>query len=196
MQTNSIFRAFRSGAAPLKAAGRRAAGFSIIEIMVVLAIGSLMVVVALPSIRNTMSNMHLGSAASALSAAVQSARYRAISNGCPVQLAVSAQSYQVLAQTLTATTPPTCSTTFTAQSYVTGGSTVVPYTASEISLSSVNGTAINSGNPTATLQFNPSGTVTPAGSAVPTSYLLVISQTTGSATKTVNVSGVGYVKVQ
>jgi Tfp pilus assembly protein FimT len=154
-----------------------------------------MVLVAVPIISTTMSNLHLSSAASSLSGAIQSARYQAISGGCPVQIAVSAQTYLVSAETITGT-PPACSTTFAASSYG-----AIPYASSEISFTSITvGTgaavAINTSNPSASFQLNPSGMVTAAGTTVPpTSFSLVLSQTKGSGIKTISVSGMGYVKI-
>jgi len=160
--------------------------------MAVVAIGSLMTVVALPIISTTMSNVHLSAAASSLSGAAQSSRYQAISSGCGILLTVSAQSYQL---TSAAGNPPACS------AFTPLPTSLIPYTSTEISLTavSVNGgaaVAINTSNPTAAFQLNPSGMVTATSTTVPpTNYTFILSQSKGAATKQVNVSGMGYVTV-
>jgi len=173
-------------------------GFKLLELVLVVAIGTVMTAVGLPMIKNTMSNLHLGSAATSLATVIQSARYLAVSSGCPVQIAVSAQSYQLSAVQLTTATPPACNGTAASPtySYYCGGAYAtaacpVTYASSEISLSP---------STTQTLQFNPSGIVSPAGNTsvtgfTPQNYSLTLAQTTGTQTKTVSVSGGGYVKV-
>ncbi len=172
-------------------------GFTLIEIMVVLAIVLIMLKISLPAIQNSMSNLHLGSAASSLAGTIQSARYQAISSGCMVQVAVlyarqsGEQTYQISASKGFTGSPPTCSAP-TVNTY--------PFTTSDISVSSVsvNGAAavpINSSNPSASIYFNQNGTVSTAAGGLPALFQFVLSQASGGATKTVNVSGVGYVKV-
>jgi prepilin-type N-terminal cleavage/methylation domain-containing protein len=157
-------------------------GFSLIELMVVVAIVLVMLKISMPIINSTMSAMHLGSAASSLAAGIQSARYQAISNGCPMSITASTGSYQLAAESI-AGTPPTCTTTFV---NVPGDMGLVQYATSDISLTSG----------TTTLYLNPNGTVTAiATGGVPTSFGLVLKPSNGTATKTVNVSGVGNVKV-
>jgi type IV fimbrial biogenesis protein FimT len=161
-----------------------AAGFSLVEMMIVVAVASVMTVLTIPRYTATMTSMHLGSAASSLAGAIQSARYQAIATGCAVQIAVSAQSYQLSAVAMSGT-PPSCPTSggFTA----VGGS--ITFASSEISQS-----------PTPqTLQMNANGTVTAAYTTTPTApipFSLTLTPSNGTATKTVSVSGVGYVKVQ
>jgi prepilin-type N-terminal cleavage/methylation domain-containing protein len=183
-------------------------GFTLLEIMVVLMIVLIMLKISLPYINNSMHDLHLGASASSLAAAVQSSRYLAISSGCSVQLAVNyatvsgQQTYQVLSQG----TPPGCAATFS--NYCQGPSgwvlqtqaCPIPFSSSDVSVTTVtvNGvaTVLSSSSPTATLQFNPSGMVTAASTTTPpVTSTLVLSPSNGGQTKTVNVSGVGYVKV-
>jgi prepilin-type N-terminal cleavage/methylation domain-containing protein len=183
-------------ASPLAIARRTAkpaassGGFTLVELLVVLAIVILMLAIALPNINLAIKNMHLGSAASSLAAAIQSARYQAISTGCPVNVilptgtctgASGGLCYQLTQEALTGT-PPACASTFTPIPNIGGPN---PYSTSDISL-----------NASQTIQLNPSGTVTAAGSSIPVNYSLILGLTNGSATKTINVSGVGNVKVQ
>ncbi len=177
------------------------AGFTLLEIMVVLTIALIMLKISMPIINSSMSNLHLGSSATNLAGAIQSARYQAISTGCPMQVAVlyarqsGQQTYQVSAESITGT-PPACSATFV--NYCQNSSLTVcpvPFTTSEITVTSVAGIALSATTPSVSVQLNPSGTVSIVGSAVSAPYLLVLSQANGGETKTVNVSGVGYVKV-
>jgi type IV fimbrial biogenesis protein FimT len=157
-------------------------GFTLPELLVVLAIVGVILAISIPSITLSITNMHLGSAASSLAGAIQSARYQAISTGCPYNIAITSVTYQLSAEAVTGN-PPTCAATFS------NVGVPVPYSSSEIVLST-----------NVTLQFNPSGTVTTVGSTVPTNFALVLSiggyTAHGAPTKTINVSGVGNVKVQ
>jgi prepilin-type N-terminal cleavage/methylation domain-containing protein len=176
----------------------RSRGFSLLEIMIVAAIGTIMVAIGLPIINTTMASMHLTSASASLAGALQSARYQAISTGCMVQVSVSATAssfttptaananllpcgtgiacYQVITYPLSTATPPSCSATATYGS-------IIPFTPLDTVFSST----------AQTLQFNASGTVTESGSSAP--FALVLTPLKGGQTNTVNVSGVGYVKV-
>lgn len=168
-------------------------GFTLIELALVVTISLTVLGVALPSITTTVTNMYLGSSATSLASGLQSARYQAISTGCPVEVAVSAQTYQVLTQKLnTAVSPPQCGATyanvscnamFSASSNCSATSSIT-YAGPQISLSP---------STTVTLTFNPSGTVTGPAS-MPTS--LVLAPPSGTATKTITVSGVGNVSIQ
>ena len=60
-------------------------GFKLLELMIVVAISSVMTVVAIPIINTSISDMYLGSAATSLASEFSSARYQAISSGCPIQ---------------------------------------------------------------------------------------------------------------
>jgi prepilin-type N-terminal cleavage/methylation domain-containing protein len=160
---------------------RRCAGFSLVELLVVVAVACILMGMTLPAINRTMTAMHLGSASSSLTGALQAARYQAISIGCPVSITVATGTYQ-LATLLTPGSPPTCSTSTWVALPAPAPSGAVPYAGADITL-----------NTTQVLQFNPSGTVT-ASTGPPQVFTLVLSN--GSATRTITVSGVGNVKVQ
>jgi prepilin-type N-terminal cleavage/methylation domain-containing protein len=184
-------------------------GFTLIEMLFVVAIGSVLTVVSIPAVTSTMTSLHLGSGATSLASGLQGARYLAISTGCQVQVAVSSQSYQFSALQLTGT-PPSCGSTYTYWCSNVAGhySTVacpIPYTSSEISATSAT-TVSSTGTVTAltlpaTMQFNPSGTVTASTTTPLTTSPVTFTFTLGqpslsqAATKTVNVSGTGYVKI-
>ena len=158
--------------------------------IVVVAISVILVAVAIPIANTTTTNLHLGSTSTSLSSALLSAHYLAISSGCPVQVSVSAQTYQLSGESVTGT-PPACSTTY---SYVCQGTN---YTATACPVTYANSdVSCTNCSPAQVVQFNSSGTVTAAAGTVPTSFALVIAPSSGTATKTVNISGMGYVKVQ
>ncbi len=72
-------------------------GFTLLEMLVVISVVGIMMAISLPIINTTLINMHVASAASSLSGAVQTARYQAISTGCPVQFTTipASNSYQL-----------------------------------------------------------------------------------------------------
>lgn len=177
-------------------------GFSLLEILVVLAIILIMLKIALPSIKNSMTDLRLGSSATSLAAGIQSARYQAISTGCTVQVSLlfartaGLQTYQ-LSTYLPTGTPPACAATFSNYiNYPTAcAACPVPFTSSDVSLTTVNGVVLSGSIPSASLFFNPNGTVSTTTGGVAANFQLVLSPSNGGQTKTVNVSGVGYVKV-
>lgn len=165
--------------------------------MFVVAISVVMTVVSIPYISTSISNMYLGSAVSALSGEFAAARYQSISSGCPIQLTVNAQSYQVAGECIVgaAGCPATgnagsCGSTFynwCAGAYSATATCPTPFANTQI-------TAINF-SPSSVIYFYSSGIVTTTASGgIPTNYSVQLGQSTGAATKTVNISGVGYVK--
>ena len=60
---------------------RRALGFSLIEMVLVISIALLMAVLAIPLLNNIMNAYRLRSAVSSVTGFIQSARYQAISSG-------------------------------------------------------------------------------------------------------------------
>ncbi len=167
--------------------GDRAKGFSLVEVTLVVALAAILMAAAFPIMNTTITSMHLGSAASSLAGAIQDTRYMAISLGCPFTLTVlpSSNSYQLQTEPISGN-PPSCGSTF-----VNVGTPVanpntgpIPFASSDIS------TTFSS-----TLLFNPSGTVTAAGSTIPASFSITLASQNSTATKTVLVTGVGDVKV-
>ena len=175
-------------------------GFTLLELMIVVAISSVMTVVAIPIINTSISNMYLGSAATSLASEFSSARYQAISSGCPVQVTVNSQSFQVAGECITGATGcpatgtvSTCSggsNTFynwCAGAYSATASCPITFANSQISVAST--------GPSNVLYFYPNGSVTTAATGGgPTIYTVQLAQSSGAATKTVTISGVGYVK--
>jgi prepilin-type N-terminal cleavage/methylation domain-containing protein len=169
----------------------RCSGFSLLEMLIVVAVAGVIAAIALPNMMLTIRRMYLNSATSSLSGAIMSTRYQSIATGCPMQLAISTGTYQVSTeQVIAGAGIPACAGVWSywcanGQSATTA--CPVQYSNSNIYLVSP--------TPPVTLQFNPSGTVVLAGTTTaPPSIKLGIS--TDNATKTLTVSGVGNVQVQ
>lgn len=156
---------------------QRMAGFTLVELLVVMAIVLLISAMAMPMARNSIRTYRLNAASSAISGAIQSTRYQSIMVGCPytMQFTASSINYQIATQNITGT-PPACAT-----SYTNVGSAVPWSTSKEISISA-----------DVTLTFNPSGTVTSTQSGAPPTVLTI---NLGGMSKVLTVSGVGNVSV-
>jgi type IV fimbrial biogenesis protein FimT len=150
------------------------AGFSLLEMLVSLAIIMIMLAIALPFLYGSRRSYHLSQAATAATGAIEAARYQSIMTGCPYSITFTATSttYQIQTQVLTGT-PPACSTNWSN----VGAATPWAYS-SDVSM-----------NPTTTLQFNPNGMVTA------TTGTTTFKLSNGFTTNTISVSGVGNVKV-
>jgi prepilin-type N-terminal cleavage/methylation domain-containing protein len=83
-QQRSRFRGRRDGAAR---------GFTLIELVVVVAIAMIVMAFAIPLVQNSLRYYALRSAVSSLTGAIQSNRYQAIFHGCQYQVAFKAATY-------------------------------------------------------------------------------------------------------
>jgi len=148
---------------------RRMGGFSIIELVIVIAIMSIVAAIAVPSIQSSVQLYRLRSAASSVQGVIQTTRYQAISSGYPFAVVFSKanSTYQVQSD-------PTNTNTFGN----VGGT--VPLSGSS---------AAATIDQDATLQFRPSGLViaTTGTTTVQVSYY--------GNTETVQVSSYGNIKV-
>jgi type IV fimbrial biogenesis protein FimT len=151
-----------------------ARGFTLIELVIVVAVILLISAMAAPVARNMVRNYRLNAASSAVASAIQASRYQAIMVGCPYTLALTkaSQNYQQATENITGT-PPSCATTFS------NIGTAIPWASTkEIAISA-----------DTTLQFNPSGTVQANSGA------LSFDLTLGTMKKSFTVSGVGNVDI-
>src|SRR5579863_9062079 len=84
----------------------RKTGFSILELVVVLAIAMVMVIMAIPAARSAVATYQLDAAADGASGAIQAARYQAIMHGYPYQVNLNSTNnqYQILNEVPPATT--------------------------------------------------------------------------------------------
>ncbi len=153
-----------------------------IELLIVMGVILIMLAISVPVIQQTLASYRLSAGVAAISGAIQTTRYQAISNGYPfrVKFSKTGLSYQLstcgIAYDPSTTTPDTCA-------YSNTGNAVPLEGASNLSL----------GADTA-FQFTPGGKVTVSTGAQPLTLSSVFSGT--SKTKNITVSTYGNVKVQ
>lgn len=144
------------------------AGFTLIEIVIVLAVLTALTAISLPLFQNASTSYRMSSAVLAVTGAIQSTRYQAIMHGYPYTLALdpTSQTYQVQNE------PPGTSS-------FTNVGTAIPWSSDKgITLS-----------PATTLQFSPGGIVTVNSGS------MVFTLSNGTTTETITVSEVGNVTV-
>src|SRR5207245_10204051 len=90
----------------------RRAGFSLIELTMTLAVGIILAALAVPAVRTAIQHFRVRSAASSITGAIQSTRYRAIFDGCPYNITLNktTNTFQLASETAAANT---CEATFT-----------------------------------------------------------------------------------
>ncbi len=171
-------------------------GFTMVELVIVLAVACIILAISLPTINRTITNMHLTSSATSLAGVIQSTRYQAISTGCPYEVTITAasRSYQIYTEKVVTspTAPPVCATTYSyvCASNYSGAACAIQFANSDVNVS------FNPVSATSTLVLNPSGTISTTSSiTTPSTFTIVFSPSTGSQTKTVTVSGVGNVRI-
>ena len=145
-----------------------ASGFTMLEITFAVAIGMVLTTLSVPMTKAALKTYHLNTAVAAVTGAIQSTRYQAISHGYHYNIGFDPASpfYQVANKV-----PPA-----TAFSNV---GTAIPWCATgDVTISA-----------STTLEFFPGGTVTATTGS--TSFSL----SNGSGTKTITVSGAGNVNV-
>jgi Tfp pilus assembly protein FimT len=153
---------------------RRSRGFSLLELVGVLAVALVMSAMAVPVIQSSLSSFRLRGAVASVTGAIQSTRYRAIFDGCPYQIAFSKASntYQV-SNTVTGAA---CAATFTN----VGGP--IPFaTPSQVTLSQ-----------DVTLQFSPGGSI----QVITGSLSFNLTATGSSNQRAIQVTKYGSITVQ
>ena len=153
--------------------------FTMIEIMIVLAISMLLAGIALPIMTNAMNSYRQSAAVSAATGAISATRFQAIMRGYPYEIVFtsSTMSYQVYNEPSGATCPPTFSAVGTA-----------------IPLPSAGGITMTQS--TATYTFNANGTVYGPVSTVspcPNTAVPTLQIKNSVKSNTITVSGVGNV---
>ena len=154
---------------------RSTAGFSLIEILVALAIVSVIAVIAIPLTTNAVRSTRLSAAVSSATGAIQSTRYLAIMKGYPYQITFTPSnvSYQVLNEV-----PP-------AATFANVGTTIP-----------ICGPGAAAISRTITLQFAANGTVSEVTTPPAGVSAMVFSITNSyGGSKTITVSSVGNVTV-
>lgn len=145
---------------------RLSAGFSLVEMVLVVALSMVMAAMAIPAMRSAAATYQLDSAADSASGAIQGARYQAIMHGYPYQVNFNSANnqFQLLSEV-----PP--ATTFS----TVGGS--VPISAQNVTMNL--GTAGTGFTGHLILQFSPNGSVTVAsGQAMPATFTIAYNGTT------------------
>lgn len=117
---------------------RKTSGFTLIELIVTLAVAGILTAVAVPSFKTTIDNNRLVTQSNDLLAALLYARTTAISSG-----STQGQNVTVCASSNTNTATPTCNSSNWANGWIVNGYTSAPTAAP--------GTATNLGAPTATV---------------------------------------------
>jgi prepilin-type N-terminal cleavage/methylation domain-containing protein len=141
-------------------------GFTILELIMVLAISSVLTAMAIPQVQSQIYNYRLNSAVAMAKWAIQSTRFQALMNGYPHQVAFNAANYNYQIQNLPSGT-----------TYQNVGS-AVPLAGSPMTV-----------NQNTTINFKPNGMVT---ATVGSNVFTITYQ---GKTKTITVSNYGNVTV-
>lgn len=158
-------------ARPTQFSQRSSTGLSLVELLVVMAIGTVLSLLAVPVFNSAMTTMRLNAVASNVTAAIGKTRYRAIMNSQPY--------------TLTLSTPANTYVVKNLQTNVADNPVPLPST-----LVAING----GGNATYTYTFCPNGTAYGAGGACPGANVTpALSLTYKSRQTDISVSSVGNV---
>jgi prepilin-type N-terminal cleavage/methylation domain-containing protein len=168
---------------------RRQHGFTIIELVVTMAIALIMTVIAVPLVQNVSAYFKLRGAVSGVSSAIQSTRYQAIYQGCPYQIQFTAApgggqpaNYQVQGEPLIA--GGGCAAGFV--NVCTGGAAACPVplwgTGAPLTL-----------NADITLVFKPGGSV--SSISFPAGGILMTVTYTGKTPENIQVSNYGSISV-
>ncbi len=157
-----------------------AAGMSIAELLIVVAIALVMAALAIPTTRSAVANYQLNAAVDTASGAIQTTRYQAIMHGYPYQVDFdsTANTVQVSSEI-----PPAVIFSPVANA--------LPISSSPVVMAVGTANAASAGH--AILQFKPNGSISIAsGQAAPLSFTISYYGTT----KTVTVSNYGSISVQ
>jgi prepilin-type N-terminal cleavage/methylation domain-containing protein len=144
-------------------------GFTLIEMVLVVAIVLVIAAISVPVINNVMATYRLRSAVASITGAIQATRYQAISSGYPFQLVLSTttSTYQVQSD------PGLTGTFANVGNAVPLANSAIPVTLGAAT----------------TLRFRPSGLVTATVGAT------TLTLTYGGKTETIAVSNYGNIKV-
>jgi Tfp pilus assembly protein FimT len=155
-------------------------GFSVIELLLVVAFALVMAAISIPAVRSTIASYQLDGAVDTVSGAIQSTRYQAIMHGYPYQVDIdsTANQYTILSEA-----PP--ANAFTA----VGSALLISPTPVVIGV----GTASSSVSGHLILQFKANGSISiVSGQAAPINFTIAYNGTT----KTITVSNYGSITVQ
>jgi prepilin-type N-terminal cleavage/methylation domain-containing protein len=169
MEKRSMKLAFRQSRVRPVERQLESRGFTLIEMVMVVAIGLVVAAMAVPTVNKVMNTYRLRAAVSSVTGAIQTTRYQAISSGYAYQVVL-----KKTAGTLQVQSDPGRTGTFA------NVGNAIPLTSSSIQV------VLNADT---TLQFRPSGLVQATTGAT------TLTLTYGSNTETITVSNYGNVKV-
>jgi prepilin-type N-terminal cleavage/methylation domain-containing protein len=160
--------------------GRSSRGFTLLELMLVVAVGMILAAIAVPVNTNTLRVYRMRSAVTSLTGAISSSRFQAIFHGCKSQVVFTASTYSYQVQTeAPAFGGQVCTAAFT------NVGTAIPLMGQGIALSS-----------NITLTFSPGGSVIANPVASPITLTLTYPGfTTTVPTEVITVSNYGNVTV-
>jgi prepilin-type N-terminal cleavage/methylation domain-containing protein len=155
---------------------RRSRGFTLLEMVLVVAVSLVLAAIAVPAFQTTLRNFALKSAVSAMSGTIQSTRYQAIFHGCTYQLAFNAAAYNY---TISSAAPAAGGQACLAAPVQVGNAVPLP------------GTGVTLNN-NVTLQFRADGSV---ATLVGNAGNMVLTQAHVAAPETIQVSNNGKITV-
>jgi Tfp pilus assembly protein FimT len=158
---------------------RASRGFSLLELVLVVACALVLMAAAVPVIDSSLRQFALKSAVSAVTGAIQSTRYQAIFQGCKFQLAFNAATYTY---TVSSAAAGAGGTACLAAPVAIANLTNVPLPGRNITL-----------NANVTMQFSPGGAVTLVGGGVIPN--LILTQANVASPETIQVSNYGNITV-
>jgi len=170
----------RQQTTPARVRVRGSRGFTLLELVLVVAVGMILAAMAVPVIGNTMRIYSMRSAISSLTGAISSSRYQAIFHGCKSQVVITKASYSYQVQSeAPAYNGQACAAAFTN----VGG--VTPLMGRGVSLGS-----------DITLTFSPGGSVISNPAASPITLTLSYPGFVATVpTETITVSNYGNITV-
>lgn len=157
---------------------RSSTGFSLVELVIVVAIALIVMAIAIPGIRRSLQFYSLRSGITSVTGAIQSTRYQAIFHGCRYQIVFSAAAYSyTVANQVPAAGNSTCTGVYGAPG------PAIPIMGRGVALGA-----------TTTMQFFPNGTIVTVPATAPMTLNLTY---TGSSfpTETITVSTYGKINV-
>ena len=161
---------------PLRRSSRSQRGFSMLELLVTLAVALILVAMAVPLVRSSMRDYQLRSAVSSVTGAIQATRYRALSAGYPFRLVLdkAAGTFQVQSEP-----PPAVAFSNVGSAAPLSGSSVAAIL-----------------NTDTTLEFHPSGRILcPVGTVDATTGVTTLTLTLTGKTETITISRYGNINV-
>jgi prepilin-type N-terminal cleavage/methylation domain-containing protein len=147
----------------------KSGGFTLIEILLSIAIGTVITVASVPFFLNSLNAYRMSAAVSAVSGAISSTRFQAIMHGCAYQVVFTSatMSYQVYNE-LPATVGASCASSFSAV-----GSAIPVPSAGPITLPGTSFTFTFNSNGTVTQATSPSGTAFKLQNSLKSIYVYV-----------------------